>query len=359
MTTEPVALTLKEILRQPESWQQAIEITGAQAPDIRNQLLEAGPDSYLFTGCGSSYYLSIAAAGFFQEVTGLPARAVPASELILSAGTHVPKGRKVALFAFSRSGETTETVVALRRHQEEGRGPSVGITCRDTCAMAGLGSFTISLPAADDQSVVMTSSFTTMLLASLLIAADLSGDHAAISQLAGLPGVLRSQLEGQMGFGQRMGRDDSLKRFIFLGLGPFYGLACEAMLKLKEMTQVPSEAYSPLDFRHGPISVVEPGTTAVLLGTDRAMTQELQVLADIRKLGGGTSVLGGQVDPSMADHTYSVGNGLTEVARALLYMPILQATAYYRALLLGRDPDRPQHLTQVVTLDARSLESVS
>jgi glutamine---fructose-6-phosphate transaminase (isomerizing) len=351
MNAQP--LTIQEILRQPDSWQQAIDKMAEVAPALTSLMHEAHPDIYLFTGCGTSYYQAIIAASFFQEATGLPARAVPASELILSRSTYLPAGQKAALFAFSRSGTTTETVVALRQHQREALGPTVSITCRAGSAMADMGDVTICLPAADDQSVVMTSSFTTMLMASLLAAGILAGNWETTAFLKQLPGLLREQLMDQQALGQAIGQNQDLKQFIYLGFGPFFGGACEGMLKLKEMTQVPCEAYSPLEFRHGPISVVGAGTLAVLLGSDRANEQERKVLQDIRSLGGKTLYVGG--DSPESDLSCSAGVSLPEAARLLLHMPVLQFLAYYRAMALDRDPDQPQHLTQVVTLDEEQL----
>lgn len=350
-----MALTLQEILRQPDSWEQAIAAVARQEADLTALVQETRPDLFVFTGCGTSYYLAIAAAGFFQEITGLPARAVPASELLFSRPTHIPAGQKAALVAFSRSGETTETVVALRRHKEAGQGPTVGITCRAACSMNGIGDMTFALPAADDKSVVMTSSFTTMLMTSLLAAAGLAGDRAVTACLQGLPALLREQLDAQMFLGRTLGGNRAYERFVFLGMGPLFGIASEAMLKLKEMTQVPCETYSPLEFRHGPISIVGPGTLAVLCAGNRGGQHELRVLADIQKLGGQALVLSGAAGEGTADVAYSAGDQLPDYARALLCMPLLQLTAYFRAMTLGRDPDRPQHLTQVVMLDENDL----
>lgn len=355
LEAEFAPLTLREILRQPEAWRQAIRVVGGLSAGATALVKGAKPDVYLFTGCGTSYYLSIAAAGLFQECTGLPARAVPASELILSAETHLPAGQKGALIAFSRSGETTETIVALRQHVARQRGPGIAVTCRTHSAMEDSADLTIALPAADDRSVVMTSSFTSMLLAAQLLGAHISGNGALLAGLNELPERLQAQLDSQRVFAEALGRDRSHRQFIYLGMGPFFGLGSEGMLKMKEMTQVPSETYSPLEFRHGPMSIVGQGTLAVLLSSDRASRQELEVLRDIRGLGGRTLWLGAETGAGAADLSFAVGRDLPESLRGLLYMPLLQMTAYYRAMELGLDPDRPQHLTRVVVLSEESL----
>ncbi|MGE5590506.1 MAG: SIS domain-containing protein [Bacillota bacterium] len=355
METQHAPLTLREILRQPETWRQAIRVVGGLSARAKALVKEAKPDVYLFTGCGTSYYLSIAAAGLFQECTGLPARAVPASELILSAETHLPVGQKGALIAFSRSGETTETIVALRQHMARQCGPGIAVTCRMHSAMEDSADLTVALPAADDRSVVMTSSFTSMLLAAQVLSAYLGPNDSLLAGLQALPGRLQEQLERQRAFAEALGRDRSHQQFIYLGIGPFFGLGSEGMLKMKEMTQVPSETYSPLEFRHGPMSIVRQGTLAVLLSSDRASRQELDVLRDIRSLGGRTLRIGAEAEAGGADLRFAVGGDLAESLRGLLYMPLLQMTAYYRAMELGLDPDRPQHLTRVVVLSEESL----
>jgi glucosamine--fructose-6-phosphate aminotransferase (isomerizing) len=350
-----VPITLKEMRRQPSTWAQALKTVA----ELKHQLLSIldgdRTSLYVFTGCGTSYYLAIAAAAFFQETTGRPARAVPASELILSHRSHLPAGQNCVLLAFSRSGETTETVVAVRQHRERQFGPTIGFTCRATSTLGDAVDLNVALPAADDHSVVMTSSFTTMLLASELVAAHLADDRPLLASLHRLPELLSSQFDRQERVGKQLGEDLDLSRFVFLGIGPFFGIASEGMLKLKEMTQVPCETYSPLEFRHGPISIIEPGAAVILIGSSRARPQELAVLRTVADLGGYTVLLSDSGSADKANLVYAVGADLPEALCALLYTPVVQFMAYYRAVITGHDPDQPQHLTQVVTLAEANL----
>jgi glutamine---fructose-6-phosphate transaminase (isomerizing) len=353
-----VPLTLQEIRRQPSTWIQAIATVTELQPQLNSVLTADNTDLYVFTGCGTSYYLALAAAAFFQEITGRPARAVPASELILSHRSYIPAGQKCVLLAFSRSGETTETVVAIRQHRENHWGPTIGFTCRAQSTMGDAVDLNIPLPAADDHSIVMTSSFTTMLLAAELVAAQLADAPSLLASLNNLPETLRVQIEKQETAGRKIGEDLKLSRFVFLGIGPFFGIASEGMLKLKEMTQVPCETYSPLEFRHGPISIIEPGTAVVLVSSSRARPQELAVLRLVGDLQGYTVLLTDVGSADGAALVYTLGNELPDPVRALLYTPILQFLAYYRAVVTGHDPDQPQHLTQVVTLSETELLSL-
>jgi glucosamine--fructose-6-phosphate aminotransferase (isomerizing) len=136
-----------------------------------------------------------------------------------------------------------------------------------------------------------------------------------------------------------------MDRFYFLGSGPRYGLACEANLKMKEMTLTHSEPFHFLEFRHGPKAMV--GKSAIVIGllSDTNRAHEQAVLDEMHALGGQTLSLG----ESDADVTFA--SGLSEAVRNVLYLPVLQLTAYYRALSKGLNPDEPTHLDAVVRLD--------
>src|SRR5262245_6573663 len=109
MTSLPEYATYREISSQTEAWAQALEVVSASLlPKTCDY------DQVIFTGCGSTYYLSLSAAALYQELTGCSARAVPASELLFNSGT-VLTNQKTLLVAVSRSGTTTETIKATER----------------------------------------------------------------------------------------------------------------------------------------------------------------------------------------------------------------------------------------------------
>ncbi len=138
---------------------------------------------------------------------------------------------------------------------------------------------------------------------------------------------------------------------IFLGLGPNEGLAEEATLKLKEMTQSPCEAYNPLEFRHGPISIVDERTLVMLFEGVREEAYLADVERDLKRHGAHVVAVGPHA-ANGADERLVIGAGLSDLARCVLYLPVAQLFAYNRALAKGLDPDRPRNLNQVVVLDA-------
>lgn len=343
--------TYREILSQPETWERALASAATAWAPAQGALGLTGAEHFLLTGAGTSFYLAQAAAHVMQERTGRPATAVPASEVFLSPASTVPAGVPLVVFVMSRSGSTSEAVLAARHVREHV--PSarvVALSCRRDSELARHAHLAIELPDAGERSVVMTRSFTSMLLALGLVAATIAGDTHAREELERLPELAHAGMADAEAFGERLGADTGLEPIVYLGLGPNYGLAQEATLKLKEMTQVPCEAYGPLEFRHGPISIVEPGSAVVVLGGSRDEAYLPGLELDLARHGAHVA----SISPHASEHASTallLPAGLSDVARGPLYLPPVQLLAYHRARAVGLNPDEPRNLDQVVVLD--------
>ena len=342
-----------EILSQPETWEQTLATVPEQWRAIAAQVRFAPETQVYFVGCGTSFYLAQTAAATFQEITGYTSRAVPGSEVFLSPASILPRTAPVVAFVISRSGTSSEAVMAASYLKANVPGATtVGITCSPETEMARETDFSVELFHANDQSVVMTRSFTNMLLALQVIATMFAGRDDLRAELESLPGHLRPRLDAMQAFAQELGTDGSLRRFIYLGLGPNYGLAAEATLKLKEMTQVECEPYNPLEFRHGAISMVREDTAVVLLEGDRERNYIGDVEAHVKRYGARVAV----VSPYRSAHAHEsvlLPDGLADVTRSVLYLPPVQLLAHKRSIMLGLDPDAPRNLGHVVVLDGR------
>jgi glucosamine--fructose-6-phosphate aminotransferase (isomerizing) len=219
--------------------------------------------------------------------------------------------------------------------------------------LAQQANFALVTPGGQEQSVAQTRSFTSMLLLTQALAAVLARDEAGVERLHRLPDALEDLVARLGDLPQQLGADQDIERIFFLGGGPLYGLANEAMLKTKEMSLSYAEAYHPLEFRHGPMSMVNERTLVVGLLSDTALAEELRVLEDMRGLGACTLALtedGSVFSGWQPDHLVELCSGLDEWERGPLYLPVIQRMAYHRAVAKGLDPDRPHNLTAVVEL---------
>lgn len=336
------AYTLEEIRSQPAAWQETLAYLGARAEDLA-AVGPTGFDEVLVTGCGSTYYLALAAAALLQELTGVRARGLPASEIWLYPDSAYRAGAKTLLLAVSRSGTTTETVRAVESFRARATGSVVTLSCYPESALAGLGDLNLVLAAGQEKSVAQTRAFSSLYLATVFLAHLWAGRSP--EAFSGLPEAGTRLLEHYAPLAERLGGDLTLERFYFLGSGPRYGLACEVSLKLKEMTLSHSEPFHFLEFRHGPQSMVTDTALLVGLVSERNRATERAVLREMNARG--AQVL--SLAETDADVTFAAD--VPEGLQGVLYLPVLQLLAFRRSLAKGLNPDRPQNLEAVVRLE--------
>ncbi|MFN8497606.1 MAG: SIS domain-containing protein [Anaerolineae bacterium] len=340
--------TYKEIVGQAEAWAASLAAAEARAEELRASLDPSRGDT-LFIGCGSTYYLSQSAAAIWRAWTGCRAAALPASEVWLFPDVALARPAPARLVAVSRSGETTETLRAVETYQDRTEGDWLSVGCYPQSSLGRLAPLSLMTVKAEEESVAQTRSFTSMLALTQALA-GLAAGWGDLDPLAGLPDVVNALIPAYEPLARWLGETESIARFVFLGSGANYGLANEAMLKMKEMSLSPSEAFHFMEFRHGPKSVVGPDMLVVGLVGDAARAQEGAVLQEMRDLGAKVLTIAEGVEGLPADYAVELGSGMDAVARAPLYLPVLQLLAYYRAMAKGLNPDRPTNLDAVVRL---------
>ncbi len=333
--------TYTEIKLQTQAWAQALDVVNASS------LPKAGDyDQVIFTGCGSTYYLSLAAAALYTELTGRSARAVPAGELLLNSQSVV--GRDIIspylLVAVSRSGTTTETVKAVEKFKKENRGDILVISNYDEM-LSRLADINIVIPKGQEESVAQTRSFASMFVAVTAMCARMAGRGDLVEAMNQLPVIGNWVIGKYESWAKEVGENLEFDRFYFLGSGIRYGLACEVNLKMKEMTLTHSEPFHFLEFRHGPMSMVGKSTVVCGLLSTVNRQHEAKVLSEMKMLGGTVTSLG------ESDADISFKSQIPEQVRGVLYLPVLQLMAFYRSLAKGLNPDRPANLAAVVKLD--------
>ena len=350
---DPGHHTYNEIVSQPEAWAQALEVTVNLRDEISSVWNDMPRGQILFTGCGSTYYLSLAAASLFTEIAGYRARAFPAGEVILHPNAVYEVGPPVMLVAFSRSGRTTETLTAAKRHQELNLGPIVFVTNNGNSELAELADLVIAISAGQERSVAQTRSFASMYVAVSALALIISGREDVLESIANLPAMGRDMIDKYEDLARTIGEDLHFDRYYFLGSGTRYGLACELNLKMKEMTLTHSEPFHFLEFRHGPMSMV--GDSAVIVGlvSPGPSSQERSVLREMKALGAKTVSFGSNKSDVCLDAS------IPGEVRNVLYLPVNHLMTYYRSLAKGLNPDQPRNLSAVVYLDLSDLSHSS
>lgn len=335
--------TLEEILSQPKVWQGALEILAGQLEDISKFWKDGQYRRVLFTGCGSTYYLSIAAADLLRQLTGMETRAIPGSELWLGGNIYPADGRTL-LVAVSRSGETTETLRGVRRFLQDQAGDVLTLSCYPEMPLAKLGKLNLIFSGAQEESVAQTRAYSTLYLAVVYLVHAWAGRSDDLISIHRLPEVCRNLIEKNRDLAQSTGADEHIDRIYYLGSGARYGLACELNLKMKEMSLSHSEAFHFMEFRHGPQSMVASSALVIGLLSDEQRAQEEAVLQEMAARGAVVVTLGDK------DASVAFSSSVPESLRNVLYLPICQLFAYSRSISKGLNPDAPHNLTAVVKL---------
>jgi glucosamine--fructose-6-phosphate aminotransferase (isomerizing) len=350
--------SLAEILSQPQFWGRSLEALEREGllAEIRKPFRSA--TEWLFVGCGSSYYLALSAAASWSAITGMRARAIPASELLLFPELVLAGTGAVAAVAISRSGRTSETVRAAEVLERDKNIRVLAVTGTPDQPLEQVATATLPLLFSDEQSTVMTRSFTSMLLGLQYFAACHADDRSlansftkSLSQLPAMADRVMTSMNARI---REFVAARQFADYVCLGQGAFYGVACETALKLTEMSVSYAQSFHTLEFRHGPKSIVGPETLVMFLLSDQGYDAECDVLEEIKGLGGTTLAVANRADERVrnaSDLLFELDFDLPELARLAAYIFAGQLTGLYTGLKKGLDPDNPRHLSRVVVLD--------
>jgi len=313
--------TVRSIKEQFPLWKQA------PTPDLQLR----ADQQHVVVGCGTSFYLAQSVASALNEA-GFAALAVPGSEWMHRPESYLGRGVRPHVLALSRSGESTETVQAAVRSRAAGL-MVTAITCEAGSSLTRHADHVLYSATHLEEGVVMTASASLMLLSGLRLAGlkVLEFDiQAAQSLLERAESKLTTLVAGR-------------SHFVFLGSGSLYGTAQEGALKLQEMSLTYTQAYHPMEYRHGPISLVDERTLVVLLYHPETHAQEARLVPELSSKGARVLGLGGPGDLS-----FEVGGNAQ--LRPLTVLPTLQMLGECVAQSKGLDSRTPRWLTKVVTL---------
>lgn len=307
----------------------------------------------IFTGCGSSLHLGRCAASAWSELLDRPVWALPASELLYFAGTKLRREARPLVFALSRTGGTTETVLAATHLREAYAAATVAVTTEPDSEMASLCDLELVFTECGERSVVMTGSFTAILYGMLLLADGITGEKYR-DRLSEVPSLLTRALIGTERICRQLAADRQFKRFVFLGSGPMIGLAHEAALKLTEMALEPASVYPTLEFRHGPIAALNSETLVTMMPVEVEMAYVPMLIDEVIETGAQVLVVNDEplAIPGMQRDFQT---GLPEIFRPVMFAHVGQLLAFWRAVECELNPDAPPHLRRTVTLGNQNV----
>lgn len=356
---------LKEIFEQPAVFERTI------SPHIRNGKIEfenfslseeevKGIDRIIITACGSAYHAGIIGKYVIEKAARIPVEVDIASEFryrdpILNKNTLV--------IIISQSGETADTLAALRLAKERGA-KVLSIVNVVGSTIANESESVVYTAAGPEIAVATTKAFSAQVAVLYLLAAyfsDRKGTFSKddlslyLSNLQTVPKKIEETIESVSGEAKRIGKEfSSLEHSYFIGRGLDYAAATEGSLKLKEISYIHSEAYAAGELKHGTISLIEEGTAVIALACEDALFSK--TMSNIKEVvSRGAKVLVVTTEKNKAE--CSGLDFVVTVPEAYCYFSpsvevvFLQLLSYYTALFRGCDIDKPRNLAKSVTVE--------
>ena len=351
--------TLREIAQQPYTWIETARTLAPRASELRAALDHVASDRpglLVLSGSGSSLYAGECLAPGLQGALGIPVQAVASGELLTHPHGHLPRTGPSLVVSFARSGNSPESVAVLDGLRAQPDCRHLLITCnrQGRLAARGTGDPRVTSVVLDDKtcdrSLVMTSSFTNMVLAGRLLA--LTADPADYQDRALRLAGLAAQVLLRHGDGLAAAARSDFRSAVYLGSGGRYGSAREAALKMLEMTagRVMTFAETYLGLRHGPMAALDGRALVVcFLSRDEvARAYEADLVRELKRkgLGARTVLVGADVPADLvAPGDLAVdASGLGSVAdddAPVLDVLVGQLLALFRCLAAGLRPDSP------------------
>ncbi|WP_153130064.1 glutamine--fructose-6-phosphate transaminase (isomerizing) [Dechloromonas hortensis] len=356
----------KEIFEQPEALANTLEIVGGSKtiqPGIfgaeAGNLL-ADVDSILILACGTSSHSGYTARYWLEAIAGVPCNVEIASEYRYRTSVANPRQLIVAI---SQSGETADTLAALRHAKSLGQQKTLAICNVPESAIVRECALRFITRAGPEIGVASTKAFTTQLAALFLLTLVMAKvkqhltpeqEAAYIDQLRHLPVAVHKVLELEDEIKAWAQRFADKQHALFLGRGRHYPIAMEGALKLKEISYIHAEAYPAGELKHGPLALVDADMPVISIAPNDQLLDKLKSnLKEVQARGGELYVFAdadSEIPESEGVHILRLPEHYGELSPILHVIP-LQLLSYHAALVKGTDVDKPRNLAKSVTVE--------
>ena len=357
---------LKEIHEQPSVVQRTLEGRLSQNQVLVNAFgpqaaeLFAKVRNVQIVACGTSYHAGMVARYWLEELAGIPCQVEVASEFRYRKVVVQPDTLFVTI---SQSGETADTLAALRNAKELGFLASLAICNVSISSLVRESDLTLLTQAGREIGVASTKAFTTQLVGLLLLTLSLGQVRGTLGE--GVEATLVEELRRLPArLGEALAMDSTVEKVaelfadknhtLFLGRGAQYPVAMEGSLKLKEISYIHAEAYPAGELKHGPLALVDDDMPVVTVAPNNELLEKLKSnLQEVRARGGQLIVFADEkAGMTNAEGTHVINMPhIHDTLSPILYTIPLQLLSYYVAVLKGTDVDQPRNLAKSVTVE--------
>ncbi|MGB2376041.1 MAG: glutamine--fructose-6-phosphate transaminase (isomerizing), partial [Porticoccaceae bacterium] len=309
--------------------------------------------------CGTSYHSGLVAKYWLEDYAGIPCQVEVASEYRYRA-VAVPNG--TLFVTISQSGETADTLAALRKAKDDGYLGFVSICNVANSSLVRESDISLMTMAGPEIGVASTKAFTTQLVALQLFAIAIAKHHGLdsktektlVQNLHKLPSLCEKVLALDSLIEKMSERFATKHHALFLGRGEQYPIALEGALKLKEISYIHAEAYPSGELKHGPLALVDEEMPVITVAPNNQLLEKLKSnLHEVRARGGELFVFADRKSGFASEPGITVIDvpNVPKSLEAIIYTLPLQMLSYHVAVLKGTDVDQPRNLAKSVTVE--------
>jgi glucosamine--fructose-6-phosphate aminotransferase (isomerizing) len=352
---------LKEIYEQPQAIRHTLEGRLSHGELNLEALGHFDNIEYVqIIACGTSYHAGITARYWIEALAGVACNVEIASEFRYRRSVVRPNSLLVTI---SQSGETADTLAALRLAKQLGYSQSLAICNVPGSSLVRESDMTMMTRAGAEIGVASTKAFTTQLSALLLLTAALARGRGADSSrveseiataLGQLPELIQAVIEMDPAIEALAEQFAEKHNALFLGRGDQYPIAMEGALKLKEISYIHAEAYAAGELKHGPLALIDAEMPIVVVAPDNELVEKLKSnIEEVRARGGELYVFaadGIAIEPDDNFHVLTVP-ACPDLIAPIVYTIPLQLLSYHVAVIKGTDVDQPRNLAKSVTVE--------
>jgi glucosamine--fructose-6-phosphate aminotransferase (isomerizing) len=312
-------------------------------------------DRIVIVACGTSYYAGLVGEYLIEELAGIPVEVQLASEFKYR---HEPFSRSTALLAISQSGETADTIAALKKVEDYGV-LRLGVVNAPGSTIARITDAGVYCHAGPEQAVASTKAFIAQVTVLSLIALHLSNGNTPLykpmlEELAALPAKAEAMLTTAKAIEKIAHKYVDERDFLFIGRGYEFPSALEGALKLKEVSYIHAEGYAAGEMKHGPLAMIDENFPTFALATDSPLQEKLfSNIEEIKARKGRVVAVATEGNTSVAKQADDVmyTPKTLEQTQPLLTAIATQLFSYYIAIAKGYNVDRPRNLAKSVTVE--------
>lgn len=343
----------QEIFTQGESLKQSLNYILSKKEEIKAFFQTTAYDEIVFVACGSSYWLSLSAVETFFEKLHIRCSAVTSGDIVMNPESYKHRYSKPLIIAPSRSGSTTETLTALKFLKSHYPCPVLSIVEYENAPLTNYSELSLHIPWANETSVCQTRSFSNLYLVCILMAGIVAEDQVLLADIWEYISTFEKLSQRTERFVKSLiGDHADVKGLITLGNGKLYGVMCEGAYITVEMAQAPAHFFYTLEFRHGPIVLLDETYLVVLFSAGNQTELEEKLITDIQAKGAKVLVISAEINSRNADYTLSLGKNTSVEVVGLYASFVTQAIAHYKALQLNVNPDSPKDLVPWISIQS-------